>query len=102
MRIISTGKIRPRISRPQLKPMIVAKTNHEKFWEEAMSERTPIIAGNWKMYKTNVEAAAYLDDFLGLVAGAENVEIILCPSFTVLSEVRRLTCLLYTSPSPRD
>ena len=56
-----------------------------------MSDRTPIIAGNWKMYKTNVEAAAYLDDFLGLVADAGNVEVILCPSFTVLSEVRRLT-----------
>ena len=56
-----------------------------------MSDRTPIIAGNWKMYKTNVEAAAYLDDFLGLGADAGNGEVILCPSFTVLSEVRRLT-----------
>jgi triosephosphate isomerase len=56
-----------------------------------MSNRTPIIAGNWKMYKTNVEAAAYLDDFLDLVADIGNVEVILCPSFTVLSELRSLT-----------
>jgi len=56
-----------------------------------MSERTPIIAGNWKMYKTNAEAASYLEEFLGLVAASEDVEIILCPAFTVIAEVRRLT-----------
>jgi triosephosphate isomerase len=56
-----------------------------------MSDRTPIIAGNWKMYKTNAEAVAYVNEFLGLVAGTGNVEIVLCPSFTALAEVRRLT-----------
>ncbi len=56
-----------------------------------MSDRTPVIAGNWKMYKTSAESAAYLQDFLGLVDGAADVEIVLCPSFTSLAEVRRLT-----------
>lgn len=56
-----------------------------------MSDRTPIIAGNWKMYKTNVEAAAFVEEFLVLVAAATGVEIVLCPAFTVLAEVRRLT-----------
>ncbi|MCL4472495.1 MAG: triose-phosphate isomerase [Actinobacteria bacterium] len=56
-----------------------------------MSDRTPIIAGNWKMYKTMAESAAYVDEFLGLVADASGVEIVLCPSFTSLAEVRRLT-----------
>ncbi|MHB9053419.1 MAG: triose-phosphate isomerase [Thermoleophilia bacterium] len=56
-----------------------------------MSNRTPIIAGNWKMYKTMAEAAAYVNEFLGLVADASGVEIVLCPSYTSLAEVRRLT-----------
>ncbi len=56
-----------------------------------MSDRTPIIAGNWKMYKTASEAAVYINEFLGLVAGVEDVEIILCPSFTALAEVGKLT-----------
>lgn len=56
-----------------------------------MSDRTPIIAGNWKMYKTSAEATEYLNEFLGLVAGADGVEIVICPSFTSLAEARRLT-----------
>jgi triosephosphate isomerase len=56
-----------------------------------MSDRTPIIAGNWKMYKTNAEATEYLEEFLGLVAAADGVEIVICPSFTSLAEARRIT-----------
>ena len=56
-----------------------------------MSDRTPIIAGNWKMYKTMAEAAAYVEEFLELVSASTGVEIVLCPSFTALAEVRRLT-----------
>ncbi|MHB9112717.1 MAG: triose-phosphate isomerase [Thermoleophilia bacterium] len=55
-----------------------------------MSDRTPIIAGNWKMYKTNSEATEYLNEFLGLVADADGVETILCPSFTSLMEVKHM------------
>ncbi len=53
-----------------------------------MSDRTPIIAGNWKMYKTNTEAAAYMAEFTGLVADATGVEIVICPPFTCLEQVR--------------
>ncbi len=56
-----------------------------------MSNRTPIIAGNWKMYKTTSEASAYTAEFLGLVAGVTGVEMVLCPPFTCLAEVRRQT-----------
>ncbi|MBI5871251.1 MAG: triose-phosphate isomerase [Actinobacteria bacterium] len=56
-----------------------------------MSDRTPIIAGNWKMYKTNAEATAYLDEFMGLVAAADGVEIVICPSYTSLAEARQIT-----------
>lgn len=47
--------------------------------------RKPIIAGNWKMYKTPQEALAYLDAFLPAVAGHTRDEICLFPSFTSLS-----------------
>lgn len=56
-----------------------------------MSNRTPLIAGNWKMYKTTTEAAAYVEEFLGLVSGASGVEIVLCPPATCLGKVREMT-----------
>ena len=56
-----------------------------------MNGRTPVIAGNWKMFKTNSEAGAYVAEFLPLVADAGGVEIIICPPFTSLAEVRRET-----------
>jgi triosephosphate isomerase len=56
-----------------------------------MSDRTPIIAGNWKMFKTNTEAEAFVKEFLELVADIEGVEVVLCPAFTSLSGVKDLT-----------
>ncbi len=46
--------------------------------------RTPLIAGNWKLNKTIVEAVAFVDDLKPLIEGVEGVEILLCPVFTVL------------------
>ena len=43
--------------------------------------RVPVIAGNWKMYKTAGEAAAFAKAFLPLVAGVSGVEIVLAPPF---------------------
>jgi len=56
-----------------------------------MSDRTPIIAGNWKMYKTNSEAQSYVSEFLPLVDGVSDVEIVICPPFTSLADVVRMT-----------
>ena len=47
--------------------------------------RKPVIAGNWKMYKTPQEALAFLEAFLPLVAGHTRDEIFLFPSITSLS-----------------
>jgi triosephosphate isomerase len=47
--------------------------------------RKPIIAANWKMYKTPAEAAAYAESFLPLVAGHTRDEIVICPTFLALS-----------------
>jgi len=49
--------------------------------------RKPIIAGNWKMYKTPTESAAFLDIFLPLVEHHTRDEIILFPSITSLAGV---------------
>lgn len=56
-----------------------------------MSNRMPIIAGNWKMYKTVAEATEYVNEFLILVKDVENVEIVLCPPFTALGPIQGMT-----------
>ncbi|HWX74849.1 MAG TPA: triose-phosphate isomerase [Solirubrobacteraceae bacterium] len=46
--------------------------------------RTPLIAGNWKMYKTEREAEDYIQALLPRVAALEGVELALCAPFTAL------------------
>lgn len=41
--------------------------------------RTPIIAGNWKMYKTPAEAANLARDILEGIRGVKGVKVVLCP-----------------------
>jgi len=47
--------------------------------------RRPVIAGNWKMYKTQAEARSYFAAFLPLVASSTHCEIIVAPPFTALA-----------------
>jgi triosephosphate isomerase len=47
--------------------------------------RTPVIAGNWKMYKTARQAAETVRSLAGLVTGVEGVEVVICPPFTALA-----------------
>lgn len=49
--------------------------------------RQPIIAGNWKMYKTGADGAALAKDLKAQVTGVANVEIVVCPTFTSLAPV---------------
>ena len=44
----------------------------------------PLIAGNWKMYKTVGEAVKYVKEFRSLVKDVVDVEIVLAPTFTAL------------------
>src|SRR6516165_76786 len=46
--------------------------------------RKPVIAGNWKMYKTTDEAVRFVRELRPLVAQAEHCEIIVAPPFTAL------------------
>jgi triosephosphate isomerase len=49
--------------------------------------RKPVIAGNWKMYKTPKESLAFLEQFLPLVEGHERDEIVLFPTRSSLGYV---------------
>jgi triosephosphate isomerase len=53
--------------------------------------RRPLIAGNWKMNKTNAEAAAFLEAFLPDAGGRPDVEVAICPPFTALRTVAERT-----------
>lgn len=49
--------------------------------------RTPVVAANWKMFKTVHEAVVYIKELRGLVRDVDNVEIVVAPSFTALHAV---------------
>lgn len=56
------------------------------------STRRPIIAGNWKMFKTTQEAAAFTNALWQAVqpcVGAALPEIVICPPFTALATVKQ-------------
>ena len=48
------------------------------------SGRTPLIAGNWKMYKTVAEAEAFIQALLPRVSTADGVDVAICPSLLAL------------------
>ena len=49
-----------------------------------MSVRIPLIAGNWKMYKTAAEAEAFIGALLPRVSTADGIDVAICPSFLAL------------------
>lgn len=52
-----------------------------------MDSRKPFIAGNWKMFKTCPEAVKTAEQLVKLVAGADDIDIMIAPPFTALSSV---------------
>ena len=52
-----------------------------------MGKRTPLIAGNWKMYKTSSEAAQTAGQLVELTTDVEDVDIMIAPTFTCLEAV---------------
>jgi triosephosphate isomerase len=55
-----------------------------------MIPRKKIIAGNWKMNKTQAEARVLVEDQLREVGHFDDAEIVLCPPFTALAAVSEL------------
>jgi triosephosphate isomerase len=54
-------------------------------------KRKPLIAGNWKMYKTPKESLAFLESFLPLVRDHDRDEIALFPTMSSLAYVLEAT-----------
>jgi triosephosphate isomerase (TIM) len=46
--------------------------------------RRPVIAGNWKMFKTLAETRAFFEVFNPLVAATQSCEIVVAPPYTLL------------------
>ena len=55
-----------------------------------MVERNPLIAGNWKMYRTHQEAAELVRALIPRVADVSCCEVVVCPPFTALTTVAEL------------
>lgn len=55
-----------------------------------MGNRTPLIAGNWKMYKTTPEAVETAQRLVELVADSADVDIMIAPVFTALDPVSQV------------
>jgi triosephosphate isomerase len=47
--------------------------------------RRPVIAGNWKMYKTRADTRQFFETFKPLVAASHHCDIVIAPPFTALS-----------------
>src|SRR5215467_4442368 len=46
--------------------------------------RTPVMAGNWKMYKTAAQTSEFFSQFASAVAGAKHCEVVICAPFVNL------------------
>jgi triosephosphate isomerase len=57
-----------------------------------VTERRPIIAANWKMHKTHLEAIQAVQKLSYLLdrADADRVEVVICPPFTSLRSIETL------------
>ncbi|MBI2653303.1 triose-phosphate isomerase [Candidatus Woesearchaeota archaeon] len=48
-----------------------------------------LIAANWKMNKAGKEAIQFIDEFKKLIKNIKYAEIVICPSFTALNEIKK-------------
>ena len=49
-----------------------------------MATRVPLIAGNWKMFKTVQEAVVYTKELRSLLKGGNGVDVVIAPPFTAI------------------
>ncbi len=52
-----------------------------------MENRTPLIAGNWKMFKTCPEAVETAGELVKLLAATTDIDVMIAPPFTALAPV---------------
>lgn len=53
-------------------------------------KRRPLIAGNWKMYKTVAEAVAFINHVKSKLNGLDDRDVLICPPCTALAPVADL------------
>jgi triosephosphate isomerase (TIM) len=53
------------------------------------STRVPLICGNWKMFKTSAEGAAFVRDLAKEIGRADDREVMVAPPFTGLGEAAK-------------
>ena len=46
--------------------------------------RTPVMAGNWKMYKTAAQTTEFFSQFAPAVASSTHAEVVICAPFVNL------------------
>jgi len=51
----------------------------------SQTKRRRVIAGNWKMFKTQAETRAFFSAFVPLAGGARHCDIVIAPPFTAIS-----------------
>lgn len=66
------------------------------------NNRKPMIAGNWKMYKTIAETEAFFAEIGPLIAGASHCDIVIAPTFTALRRAVDLGEAIGISISAQD
>jgi triosephosphate isomerase len=49
------------------------------------SKRRRVIAGNWKMFKTQAETRAFFSAFVPLASGAKDCDIVIAPPYTAIA-----------------
>ena len=64
--------------------------------------RRPVIAGNWKMFKTQGETLAFFEAFKPLVAGTTSCDLIVAPPYTSLSVAVEATRGTHISIAAQD
>jgi triosephosphate isomerase len=58
----------------------------------SLTNATPFIAGNWKMFKTVAEADELVAELMAVSADFLGAEVVVIPPFTALSKVRKTLC----------
>ena len=53
-----------------------------------MKKKNPLIAANWKMFKTSTEAIDFMEVFVPLIKVPDCCDVVIAPSFTALEVVR--------------
>lgn len=56
--------------------------------EPSVEKKNPLIAGNWKMFKTRAEAINFMEVFVPLIKMPNCCNVVIAPSFTALEAVR--------------